>query len=396
MTDMTGIASLPPGERRLAGITRILLGFVIGALFALLPMYYFYMGREAALRGTPAAHSETPAGAPVQPAMANGAGKPFASRLTYELSQLPDDRSPVAPRAAAPSLTRPAMVAAPVSFEDAESSERVANARPISAVPPPPKDRTREIEKEASKREPREQAKGTPAPASGAARMNEARDTEVKGAKLSETPTRPILAGATGNMRAEIEAERSVPTVAPGSKKASPAGDAAAKKAGPSAGAATSKGNTLAESGPKIVEPKTVLALMTPAAADGEPAKEVSSKVPTAANGSVDARFEATREWLAGAPPTTHTIQLMGSGSEEHVRSQLKALEKVLEPGKLYVFRTKAQGKPSITVVYGAFSDRQAALQALEKLPASVAANKPVVRTVNGIRTEIKQNGPQG
>jgi septal ring-binding cell division protein DamX len=47
-----------------------------------------------------------------------------------------------------------------------------------------------------------------------------------------------------------------------------------------------------------------------------------------------------------------------------------------------------------MTVVYGAYADRQAAQQALEKLPQSVSANRPVVRTVNGIRAELKQNGP--
>jgi len=415
MTDMTGIASWPPGERRLSGISRILLGFVIGALFALLPMYYYYMGREAALRETPAARADIPA--TVQSAVTSG--KAFASRLTYELSQLPDERTPVAPRTTGPALSRPALAAAPVSVADSDASERVANARPISPVPPPPKDRTREIEKEASQRETREQAKGAPMPASAAARMNEARDVEAKVAKLPETSTRPIFAGATGNMRAEIVAERGAPAAAAkkavsaadtagkkgsppadaAAKKASPPAETAAKKASPPAEALAQKENTPPDVSPKIIEPKTVLALVTPAApaaTGGEPGKETSAKGPSAMNGAVDARLDATREWLAGAPATMYTIQLMGSGSEEHVRAQLKTLAKVLEPGKLYVYRTRAQGKPSITVVYGAFADRQAAIDALEKLPPSVSANKPVIRTVNGIRTEIRQNGPQG
>jgi septal ring-binding cell division protein DamX len=82
----------------------------------------------------------------------------------------------------------------------------------------------------------------------------------------------------------------------------------------------------------------------------------------------------------------------MGTNSEEQLKAQLKALSKVLEPKKLYVFRTRAQGKPAMTVVYGAYADRSAALQALESLPPSVSANRPVLRTVNGIRTELKQH----
>jgi septal ring-binding cell division protein DamX len=46
-----------------------------------------------------------------------------------------------------------------------------------------------------------------------------------------------------------------------------------------------------------------------------------------------------------------------------------------------------------MTVVYGGYADRQAALQALDKLPPSVSANRPVLRTVNGIRSELKQHG---
>jgi septal ring-binding cell division protein DamX len=88
-----------------------------------------------------------------------------------------------------------------------------------------------------------------------------------------------------------------------------------------------------------------------------------------------------------------HTIQILGTNSEDQLKNQLRALAKVLEPQKIYVFRTFAQGKPTMTVVYGGYADRQAALQALEKLPPSVSANRPVLRTVNGIRSELKQHG---
>ena len=44
-------------ERKLSGAARVCLGFVTGALFALLPIYYFYMGRDAGLRAVPASTS---------------------------------------------------------------------------------------------------------------------------------------------------------------------------------------------------------------------------------------------------------------------------------------------------------------------------------------------------
>jgi septal ring-binding cell division protein DamX len=140
----------------------------------------------------------------------------------------------------------------------------------------------------------------------------------------------------------------------------------------------------------------TVVEGATPIGRPPEAKPEPQKSKPDAAPASGDvlgSRLSATREWLATAAHTTHTIQLMGTSSEEQLRNHLKALGKVLEPGKIYVIRTVAQGKPAMTVLYGAYADRQAALQALGKLPAAVAANRPVLRTVNGIRTEQKQHG---
>jgi septal ring-binding cell division protein DamX len=128
--------------------------------------------------------------------------------------------------------------------------------------------------------------------------------------------------------------------------------------------------------------------------ASGKGNDPASPAAPKGADGDyIESRFQATREWLAGAPQTTHTIQLLGTNSEAQLRGHLQSLSKVLEPGKLYVYRTMAQGKPSISVVYGAYSGRQSALQALDDLPSAAAAYKPVLRTVNGIRAELKQHG---
>ena len=381
MSDTSGTVFWPAGERRFSGITRILLGFVIGALFALVPMYYFYMGREAALRAAAVPHADNPSAGEqrmsIAPAIASSASKPFASRLTYELSQLPDERP----------LPPPRTVVSRATAAEPPANDRVSNARPISAEPPAPRDRTREIEKEAQKQErrasPREQAKA--APGAPGPRVVEGREIDLKPPpKLPDTPTRPILAGTVPDMRAEIEAERRPVAAAP--------------KKGNNQEAGARKGNG-PEDGRKGLEARTLLAVapVTSAAAApaaAEPAATVAPKAP-GANGSVEARLGATREWLAAAAPSTQVIQLMGAGSEEQLKGQLSALAKVLEPGKLYIFRTKAQGKPSITVVYGGYADRQAALEALEKLPPSLAANKPVLRTVNGIRTEITQHGTQ-
>lgn len=106
----------------------------------------------------------------------------------------------------------------------------------------------------------------------------------------------------------------------------------------------------------------------------------------------VESRMVATRDWLSSAAPTTHTIQILGSPNDEQLRSDLNALSRVLDPDRIFLFRTRAQGRPSTTVLYGAYPDRKAAFAALDKLPAGIALNRPVLRTVKGIRAEIMQN----
>ena len=391
MSDET--APFPPAaqERRLSGVAKVFLGFIVGVLFALAPMY-FYMGRAPALRSASPAADE-PASGHSGAASAGGAApdysagvKPFASRLSYELSQAPEE--PIAPITKRPAvaMSTSSVPAATAEHDLSTAAARVSNARPISAMPPQPRDRTQAIEREARRSDSRE-----PPQAPVAAVAREPRIIEGREVKLPDTPTRPILAGGAVNTRAEIEAERSRPPA-----NAAPAPAAAGQSAN-------------RQSGTIVADAPAAGATPVRKPAESAPRKEgeaqpqsapvgVSSGTHGSASGGaiVEARLAATREWLAAAPHTMHTIQLMGAANEEQLQMHLKSLAKLLEPTKIYVFRTVAQGKPSLTVAYGAYPDRQAALQALEKLPAALAENRPVLRTVNGIRAEMKQHKTDG
>ena len=374
-------------QRKLGGTARLLLGCIIGALFVLVPMYSFYMGREAALRGDGGAHDQPPAlaveprGATVEPVGAGGGSKPFASRLTYELSRAPEERpaitakalparvaAPTASVARAPAAKAPLPAPGAALSETSPLAERVANSRPISSVPPDPRDRTAEIEKEAQNAEYREAPRQpSTAALAMAPRVFEGRTIELKPApKAPDAASRTTAANGSPAPRPEPEAERvaGVTPIKPPAKAA--AASVVAKAPGSAAG---------------------TLAART---------EDPPSGAAAAANGDVQARLDVTRGWLASSPPSVHTIQLMGTNSEEQLKGHLKSLAKVIEPSKVYIFRTKAQGKPSITVVYGAYADRRSALDALEKLPPALAANKPVLRTVNGIRAEMKQHNTDG
>ena len=67
----------------------------------------------------------------------------------------------------------------------------------------------------------------------------------------------------------------------------------------------------------------------------------------------------------------------------------MNVIRKYVEINDIFVYRTVAKQKPSLTVLYGSFDDRQAAQAALTGLPAFLKTYKPVLRTMQGIRTEI-------
>jgi len=105
----------------------------------------------------------------------------------------------------------------------------------------------------------------------------------------------------------------------------------------------------------------------------------------------LEARLAATREWLATETQTHYTIQLLGASNAEQLKRHLNDIAKLIEMNKLFVYRTVAGEKPFLTVLYGSFSEHRAAREALEKLPASLKANRPFLRTVKGVKGEMQR-----
>jgi MSHA biogenesis protein MshM len=98
----------------------------------------------------------------------------------------------------------------------------------------------------------------------------------------------------------------------------------------------------------------------------------------------------ATHAWLASQNPSTVTIQLMGASSEAQLKSDLEVLSQQVELDNIYVYRTKVNGLPFLTVLYGSFANRVEAMQALKKLPLEIQKNRPQLRTVAGVQQETK------
>ena len=100
-------------------------------------------------------------------------------------------------------------------------------------------------------------------------------------------------------------------------------------------------------------------------------------------------RLLATSAWLNSQNPSTVTIQLMGASSDTQLQSDLHLLSQQVELDNIFVYKTKVNNLPFLSVLYGSFANRVEAMQALKKLPAELQKNRPQLRTIAGVLQEI-------
>jgi hypothetical protein len=123
---------------------------------------------------------------------------------------------------------------------------------------------------------------------------------------------------------------------------------------------------------------------------NGAPPSPASITAPTQTDDILTRRLNATTTWLASQAPTTVSIQLMGVSSETQLKYDLEALSQQIEIDNIYVYRTKVNSLPFLTVLYGSFPSRVQAIQALRKLPVEIQKNRPQLRTIAGVLQETK------
>jgi septal ring-binding cell division protein DamX len=56
---------------------------------------------------------------------------------------------------------------------------------------------------------------------------------------------------------------------------------------------------------------------------------------------------------------------------------------------QIFVYRTLAGGKPSMTVLYGSYASKSEANEALLQLPPQLQQGQPYLRSVQGVRAEL-------
>lgn len=102
-------------------------------------------------------------------------------------------------------------------------------------------------------------------------------------------------------------------------------------------------------------------------------------------------RAAATEQWAERHAGDGYSIQIMGGSDETLLKEHLNVLAKSIEMQNIFVYRVEAKGKPWLNVLYGVYADREAAQRALNTLPAPLKAYRPILRNVQGVRTEIRR-----
>lgn len=104
-------------------------------------------------------------------------------------------------------------------------------------------------------------------------------------------------------------------------------------------------------------------------------------------------RLLATETWLAHEEGGHYTIQIdtLAGNNPAATEAVLSGYAKAANPAQLYAYRSTLRGQPMIGITYGNYADATTARAALKKLPPALRNRHPLLRTIEGIRSEINQ-----
>ncbi|MDJ0834836.1 MAG: AAA family ATPase [Gammaproteobacteria bacterium] len=130
--------------------------------------------------------------------------------------------------------------------------------------------------------------------------------------------------------------------------------------------------------------------------AEPEPATQVEAE-PEPKLSLYQQRLQASEQWLAQSVDSTSSIQLMLLGfeidAEQAIEQYLQGLlAKDIDTANIMLYSTVKNQRQVIGVLYGVYPDRRQARQNIRLLPRALNANKPIIRTVKGIKDEISND----
>jgi septal ring-binding cell division protein DamX len=72
------------------------------------------------------------------------------------------------------------------------------------------------------------------------------------------------------------------------------------------------------------------------------------------------------------------------------LKTALEKLRRQLEMDNIYLYRMQQDNAVYTVILYGAFTQRADALNALNSLPVEIKANQPYLRTLAGVKKSIE------
>ncbi len=131
-----------------------------------------------------------------------------------------------------------------------------------------------------------------------------------------------------------------------------------------------------------------------PAAVSAEPGSQSYLPPPPPAGTLTRARFDATQEWLKGAPGNRYSIQLFTADVHDlpAVEELLaRAAAKNLGLSDFYIYGVKIDERQHYRLAYGLYSTFAEADQGIRNLPAVYRQSGPYLRSVERMRSQNRQ-----
>lgn len=131
---------------------------------------------------------------------------------------------------------------------------------------------------------------------------------------------------------------------------------------------------------------------------EAPPSNEAAKQLPTPLPETLASRIKTTLAMVHKESPQSVTIQLSSIPSDaiQNVSTFLSRAARLVpdESLYLYAYKNRADAPAFFGVLYGLYPDRSSAARALHALPMELQRDKPVLRTLGGIREESDTTQP--
>jgi len=147
---------------------------------------------------------------------------------------------------------------------------------------------------------------------------------------------------------------------------------------------------------PAIAEPTVIV----PNAEIDSESSLTQSALPTEASApentiplSIEQRIEKTHQWLETAIDDDFTIQLilLDLWAKDEVNNYLQQASQSLDSNRLFIYQASIRGRMVYSVLYNEYPERSLATQQLKQLPDKIRQNAPYLRTIKGIKADIRK-----